>query len=128
LIHQLTKEFWIKLKNFDVFISDLVREEISKIKDKTLREKVFALVEKFKILKLTNQAKRLGEKYVTAGIIPKQFKADAYHVAIATVNEIDFLVSWNFKHLVNIRTKRGVNLINLQNGFKTIEIVSPPEL
>ena len=41
---------------------------------------------------------------------------------------MDFLVSWNFRHMVKVKTKQMVNLINLQNGYKTIEIIAPPEL
>lgn len=59
--------------------------------------------------------------------IPSMYYDD-YHIAIATVNQMDFLVSWNFRHIVNVKTKQMVNLINLQNGYKTIEIIAPPEL
>ena len=60
--------------------------------------------------------------------MPKAKEEDAYHIAVATLNEIDIIVSWNFDHLVNIKTRRRVSGVNILYGYKTIEIISPPEL
>lgn len=53
---------------------------------------------------------------------------DAVHIAIATVNSMDILVSWNFRHIVNLKTKREINAINLLNGYGHLEIVEPSML
>ncbi len=53
--------------------------------------------------------------------------ADCLHIALATVNRADFMVSWNFKHIVNIERIRGYNSINIKNGYKQLEIRSPRE-
>jgi len=50
------------------------------------------------------------------------------HIAIAVVNDVDYLISWNFKHLVKVNTRRIVNLTNILLGFNQIEIIAPPEL
>ncbi|MHA1250875.1 MAG: hypothetical protein ACTSRP_12860 [Candidatus Helarchaeota archaeon] len=53
---------------------------------------------------------------------------DALYIALTSIYSIDILISWNFKHLVKRKTRIGVNLINLREGYKAIEILSPPEL
>lgn len=58
--------------------------------------------------------------------IPKRYIDDALHLAIATVNKLDILVSWNCKHLINLRTKSEANKVNLAKGYKEIELVEPP--
>lgn len=50
------------------------------------------------------------------------------HIALATINQADFLISWNFKHIVNIQRIRGYNSINIKNGYKQLEIRSPRDL
>lgn len=86
------------------------------------------LTKNFKVLISNDKVKELAEEYIKEGIVPEKFKNDAIHIAIATVNNIDALVSWNFKHLVNIKTREEVNLINKNKGFKSIQIIAPPEL
>lgn len=125
---EMTKEFWTKMGDFDVHVSDLVMNELERVKDEQLKQGLLKLVKNCKTLKLSDEAKELGNKYITNKIIPENFKADAYHIAIAVVNQMDFLVSWNFRHMVKVRTKQMVNIVNLQNGYKTIEIIAPPEL
>lgn len=57
-----------------------------------------------------------------------KYVADANHVAVAVTHGVGFLASWNFKHLVKVKTRREVNLVNSLNGYGVIEIVAPPEL
>lgn len=68
------------------------------------------------------------EEYLSKGIFPERYKDDAIHVAVAVANNIDFLISWNFRHLVKVKTRRMVNLINEILGYPHIEIIAPPEL
>lgn len=58
---------------------------------------------------------------------PKPSFADCLHIAIATINHADFLVSWNFKHIVNVQRIRGYNSINIKKGYKQHEIRTPRE-
>ncbi|MBM4140438.1 MAG: type II toxin-antitoxin system VapC family toxin [Nitrospira sp.] len=67
----------------------------------------------------------LAQKYIDEDIIPQKYQDDALHIALATCNEADALVSWNFKHMVKLKTIRGVNGINRMLGFKEIEILTP---
>lgn len=87
-----------------------------------------SLVQGFKILPVTDEALALSAIYVQHGVIPGKYAADAEHVAIAVVNDINYFASWNYKHLVKVATRREINLINALNGYGPIEIVTPPEL
>ena len=61
-------------------------------------------------------------------VVGETSKDDCLHIAIATINKIDLLVSWNFKHIVNFKRIRGYNAINLKNGYPSLEIRSPKDL
>lgn len=77
---------------------------------------------------LDEEAKELAEAYLRGGAISKKFYEDALHIAIATVNKVDVLVSWNFKHIVNLDRIKVYNSVNLRNGFMIIEIRNPREV
>lgn len=124
---ELTKEFWQKIKDYEVYVSELVKQELNQIGDETLKGKMLKLIGDFKALKSTDEVKKLTDKYIEEGVVPEKFESDVLHIAIATANGVDFLISWNFKHLVNVKTKRMVNLINVKNGYKEIEVIAPPE-
>lgn len=75
-----------------------------------------------------NEAVELATDYVIEKVVGKTSFADCLHIALATVNQADLLVSWNFKHIVNIERIRGYNSINIKNGYKQLEIRSPRDL
>jgi len=80
------------------------------------------------ILDFTTEAKQLAENYISEKILGAASIDDAYHIAIATINRIDVLLSWNFRHIVNWDKIRLFNAINLLNGYPQIEIRSPKDL
>lgn len=95
-------------------------------------EKVKDLVKSLKIeftefLETTDEAIELATEYVTEKVVGQTSFADCLHIALATINRADFLISWNFKHIVNIQRIREYNSINIKNGFKQLEIRSPRE-
>jgi hypothetical protein len=77
------------------------------------------------VLKKTQEITRLGEIYVSEGIIPVKYKTDALHIAAATINELDIIVSWNFEHIVKRKTIIMTESVNLRYGYKRIEIYHP---
>ena len=79
------------------------------------------------ILPTTDEIRILANKYVNAGIIPKKYFPDAFHIAVATIYNVPVLVSWNFEHMVKVKTKLGINRINREEGYALIEISSPKE-
>ena len=77
---------------------------------------------------LSNEARELAEAYISEGVISERMRADAQHIAMATVARVDVLVSWNFKHIVNLNRIRGYNSVNLRRGYPTLEIRAPREV
>ena len=80
------------------------------------------------LLDPTREIQELAAAYVAHGVVSPKFQDDARHVAAATVHGVGLLVSWNFKHLVNVRREAGFNGVNLLKGFPAIRIVNPLEL
>jgi hypothetical protein len=77
---------------------------------------------------LTKEAADLAKMYIAHGIVRKASLADAQHIALASISRVDALVSWNFKHIVNLERIRGYNSINLRYGYPPIEIRTPWEV
>lgn len=70
----------------------------------------------------------MAEAYLSEGVITKKSRVDAQHIATATTNRVDVLVSWNFKHIVNLERIHGYNSVNLKLGYPMIEIRTPTEV
>lgn len=101
--------------------------EIDKAPD-DLREKLYKLVAGIEVLSLTKEADKLVEKYLEEKVFPRTKRADATHVAVATIAELDFVFSWNFRHIVRVWTKEKVEAVNKLLGYKTPKIVIPEEV
>ena len=126
---QLTAQFWTeRLPDFQAIISTLVLGEIQGTPDPERRAEMEDLVKEFVVLAFDERADELAQEYISRGIFAEKYVSDANHVAVAVVNRIRYFVSWNFRHLVKVRTRREVNLVNLLKGYEQIEIVAPPEL
>lgn len=76
----------------------------------------------------TEESEFLAEKYIKEKAVSTKFYEDALHIAIATLQRVDVLVSWNFKHIVNLERIRKYNAVNLMNGYPLIEIRNPREI
>jgi predicted nucleic acid-binding protein len=122
-----TQAAWSEVIKHEVFISTTVINELSNATDR-LRVKFLDAVSAFKVLKITPEATVLAKEYVNRGIFPAKYLDDAIHVAIAATNGIGILLSWNFTHLVKVKTRRFVALVNAENDYSSVEIISPPEL
>lgn len=123
-----TKQFWAKLNEYERYASDLVLDELNAVSTENLRESLIKLTNDFVILKADDRTNTLAENYIKKGIFPAKYKMDALHLAVASVNGIDILVSWNFEHIVKRKTRLETNLTNSLNGYKSIDIIAPPEL
>lgn len=113
---------------YEPSISVITIEELSDTKDETLRSNLLDLIKDFKVLKLSKEIERLADIYIEKGVFPERYRDDALHVAIASSHQIAYLISWNFEHLVKVKTRRLVNEINKSSGLREIEIISPQEL
>jgi len=126
-LQQKTREFWEKLPRYEVFISEVVLAEIRRASEPVQAE-LIELSAGMTPLALTEEAVQLAELYLAEGVFSPRDLNDAQHVAVATVAGMDYLVSWNFRHLVKVKTRRLVNLVNAKEGYRSVEIVAPSEL
>ena len=76
-------------------------------------------------LTISDEAVELATEYINERVVGQTSYADCLHIALATINMADFLISWNYKHIVNVQRIRGYNSINIRNGYKQLEIRSP---
>ena len=125
-----TKLLFQQLENKKVtfVISEVLTGELENapIRVKTLLDKYDSdYLEK---VPLTNEARELANKYIDENVVGKTSLDDCRHIALATINNVDVLASWNFKHIVNLARIRGYNAVNLKNGYPPIEIRNPKDL
>lgn len=123
----MTETAWEQFYRYDVYLSELVLEELRGASS-PLRASMLAAVKRFAILPITNEIQVLAARYVRDGIFPPRYFDDAKHVAVASVNGIGVLLSWNFAHLVKMKTRRMVALVNATENYMPVEIIAPPEL
>ncbi len=128
----VTKEFFdlVLRGEYEVFISAVVVKEINDA-PAPKRTKLGELIKAHPAveLEITEEAYELANSYMGKGIVPQKKEDDALHVAIATVAEMDALVTWNFQHLANLRKAELFYSASLEMGyFKRLEIVTPMEV
>jgi predicted nucleic acid-binding protein len=111
------------------YTSNYVLQELLKAEEPK-RSQMVALIEQYKIrfLEANEIAEILADKYVSEEIIPQKYRTDGIHIAMATINDLDIIVSYNFRHIVKLKTIIGTESINLREGYKRIGIYSPTEV
>jgi predicted nucleic acid-binding protein len=107
-------------------ISEIVLEELERAPEK-VKEKI-KLLENIEILPNDEEIKDLAQKYLDEQIVSSRYYDDALHIASATVNQVDVLVSWNFKHIVNLKRIHLFNSVNMREGYRVLEIRTPMEV
>jgi len=121
--------FWDELKagKYEVAISDLTLLEIRQSPQSKQISMLNYLGEiEYRVLHECDEIHALADEYVKNGVLTRKNRGDCLHIAFATLSECDVIVSWNFKHMVRLKTIRGVRAVNMINGFfKPIEIMYP---
>jgi predicted nucleic acid-binding protein len=121
----LTIRWWEhELSEYEVFSSILVQRELERIPEPH-RTGYLNLVKPLKHLELSEEVAILAEGYISRGIFHRKFIGDAIHVALASYHKIDYLVTWNFGHLANVRKQARIRLFNTAAGFFVPMIVTP---
>lgn len=82
-------------------------------------------VEYTEFLEVSNESVDLATKYISEKVVGPTSYADCLHIALATIEKADYLISWNFKHIVNVQRIRGYNSVNVSEGYQELEIRSP---
>lgn len=125
-----TKPFFARVESGEIKIvySEITNNELeySPDKVKTYFEQIPVKHKEF--VEITPEAVNLADTYIREKVVGKTSRADCLHIALATIHKVDILVSWNFKHIVNISRIRGYNSINLRLGHQTLEIRTPKEI
>jgi predicted nucleic acid-binding protein len=126
---EATHKLWRQMERgkFLLVTSTVTAEEMSGA-PKRVRELFRNTFPPEAILDATAESERLAAAYMNEAILPPKYTDDARHVAVCTVAGIEYLVSWNFKHLVNVDREKGFNAANLLQGYRTVRIVNPLEL
>ena len=107
-----------RLKNneFTLLFSTVSQDELANAPDKVKNLVKSLKVEWTEFLETTDEAVDLASEYIKEKVVGQTSFADCLHIALATINRADFLISWNFKHIVNVQRIRGYNSINIKNG------------
>lgn len=133
---EITVDFFdnfIEPEIYSTFISGFVIDEIENTSDSEKRKKLLKVIEKYPInfIDISDQSEiqALANAYVEKKIIPFKKFYDAYHIACSVISQIDFLVSWNYRHLANVNRERMVLATNLELGYlDKFRIITPLEL
>ena len=133
---EITVDFFdnfVKLGIYDTYVTEYVITEINQTQNTEQRLRLLKVIEDFPIEILPiNKPEEIGslaQAYLDNGIIPRKNVFDALHVAFCVVNKIDYLVSWNFKHLANINRERRILSKNYEIGYiHALRIITPTEL
>jgi predicted nucleic acid-binding protein len=127
---EATKGLFERLENNEIVfvISDLLDLELTGA-PQNVRELLYSFsADKFERVQLTEEAIQLADKYIAEKVVGKTSLEDCRHIALATINRVDVLASWNFKHIVNLVKIKGYNSVNYRFGYPMIEIRSPKDL
>ena len=112
---------------YKLVISDLTERELVNAPEK-VRTLLRDLKIDFEVISVTKESIDLATEYINEKVVGQTSMDDCIHLVTATIHKLDILVSWNFKHIVNVIRIRGYNSINLRNGYSTLEIRSPKDL
>jgi len=125
---QVTEEWWENtLSLLNPFVSPIVIEEVSRGDEASAKLRLEKIV-RFPVLEITNEVRDLAELYFKRIPIPDKARGDAFHLAVATYHGMDFLVSWNFTHILSARVRAVIQDINAIRGISTPIICTPEEL
>ena len=113
-----------ELSEYRAFTSLLVEREFERI-DEPHRSGYMKIIKPLERLEFSDEAAILAEGYISRGIFHRKFMADAFHVALASIHKMDYLVTWNFGHLANVRKQARIKLFNTAAGFFSPVIVTP---
>jgi hypothetical protein len=125
---QVTSEWWrTQSVVFDLYVSQFVRDEVAR-GDAELAARRLGIIKDLALLDITDDVLELGEAFVARRIIPKKAGTDALHIAVAAVHGMDFLLSWNCKHIANAAIVRAIEAVCRMRGFECPVICTPEEL
>ena len=131
-IETSTKSFFefVQKSGSILYSADLIVKEIDRTPQESKRNKLKeALAEcDVEFLPFSDEVEKIANIYIREKVIPAKYLPDAVHIATASIHNIPVLVSWNFEHIVKLKTKVEINRINRERGYPQIDISSPQEV
>jgi len=125
---QITLEWWQSQRQlFDLYASQLVVNE-ARAGDKEQSMERLRALDEVELLQITDSALSLAKLLITKGAIPQKASEDALHISIAVVNGIDYVISWNCKHIANAKIRNKIDQVCLSCGYEPVIICTPEEL
>lgn len=126
--HQkLTKSWWDKRRRFVLFTSNVVLREAS-LGDPRIAARRLAALDRVALMHVSEEAMELAAELVRSGGLPRTAAADAFHIAVATVHGMDYLLTWNCKHIANALLRGRIETVCRAVGFEPPVICTPEEL
>ena len=125
---QATRQLWEEYSDhFEFIISNVVVGEVRAGNPIAAQRRLEVLTD-LTVLDMSPEANLLAQNLVDAGAVPQTLGPDAQHIAIATVNSIEYLISWNYKHIVNETKRQLINQVCRDSGFQPTTLCTPMEL
>jgi hypothetical protein len=127
---EATRALFERLKNQEIIfiISDLLELELTDAPPRVRELLTKFPTAQFEFVSITEDVFKLADTYIDEKVVGKTSLEDCRHIAMATVYRADVLVSWNFKHIVNLDRIKGYNSVNLRQGYQLLEIRSPKDV
>ena len=126
-----TKQLWEMFRDgkYDVYLSAVTLREIGRCPEPKKTQMIDYLNDvRFTTLDITEEVMAIANKIIEMGILTQKNFDDCQHIGAAVINECDCIISWNFKHIVNVKTIRGIRAVTNLEGYKMIEIWNPSVL
>ena len=124
---QLTRRWWRSRSSYRLFVSQIVRDEAG-VGDQAARLRRLRVLRGIPALAVTDQATRLAGELVRRGALPRQATVDAFHIGVAAAHQIEYLVTWNCKHIANATMRGTIEAICRSAGLTPPIICTPEEL
>lgn len=126
---KIARQLWkILFLRYDVYISDVTVVEITATPDIIRRNQIIRLTKNIPVLLTSEEVKKIAQRYITRNIIPEKHLEDALHLAIASLNKIDFFITWNCTHIAGAHKRKKIRAYNTEIGEFCPEIVIPEEM
>ena len=124
-LRDLTRQFWRDvLPHFDVYVSEVVLDEIRATVEVKLRKALEDLIKDFEVLEITEEVIKLADVYLSHRRLPR---GDALHLALASIEGMDFLVTWNLRHIYKRGTQEMIREVNTRLRIPVPTIVTPED-
>jgi len=125
---QITREWFARrAKAYDLFVSRIVTDEASRGDEEAARERA-ALLRGIPLLGITDAATQLASRLVERRAVPRKAAEDAFHIAVAAAHGVDYLLTWNCKHIANAAMRQAIERVCRESGYEPPVICTPEEL